>query len=108
MQFLLQFTGGKPDKKNKYIQMFLENAPRLLTNIRNGLADKNYEAVKVAAHSMKPQLSYMGIKEDISHIFLIEKSAGEPAHQGRLRDLVQHLEIVCEKAFAELNAEIIA
>jgi len=108
MQFLLQFTGGKPDKKNKYIQMFLENAPKLLSNIKNGLADKNYEAVKVAAHSMKPQLSYMGIKEELSHIFLIEKSAGEPAHQVKLPGLVQHLEAVCEKAFSELNAEIIA
>jgi signal transduction histidine kinase/CheY-like chemotaxis protein/HPt (histidine-containing phosphotransfer) domain-containing protein len=108
MQFLMQFTGGKPDKKNKYIQMFLENAPKLLNNIKHGLADGNYEAVKVAAHSMKPQMSYMGIKEEISHIYLIEKSAGEAAHHGKLPDLVQHLERVCEKAFSELNAEIFA
>lgn len=108
MQFLMQFTGGKPEKKNKYIQMFLENAPKLLSNIKNGLADGNYEAVKVAAHSMKPQMSYMGIKEEVSHIYLIEKSAGESAHYDKLPPLIQQLERVCEQAFSELNAEIFA
>ncbi len=103
MQFLMQFTNNNEEKMKKYIGMFLENGPRLLTNIQQGLANKDYPAVKIAAHSMKPQLSYMGVKEDVSHIFLIEQTAGESAHFERLPTLVANLHRVCEQAFNELK-----
>jgi signal transduction histidine kinase/CheY-like chemotaxis protein/HPt (histidine-containing phosphotransfer) domain-containing protein len=104
MAFLKQFTGGKPDKMNKYIGMFLDNAPKLLATIKNSLEQKDYPQVKVAAHSLKPQLSYMGVKEDVSHIFMMEQTAGESAHHDRLPQLLENLEMVCDKAFEELKA----
>ncbi|MDR3681011.1 MAG: tetratricopeptide repeat protein [Flavipsychrobacter sp.] len=102
MHFLMQFTGGKKEKINKYISMFLENAPQLLAKLEHALEAKDYTAVKIAAHSLKPQLSYMGVKEDISHVSLIEQTAGE-AHYERLPELVNILNRVCEKAFCELK-----
>lgn len=104
MQFLKQFAGGKEDKVNKYIGMFLENAPRLLANVDEGMSKKDYPAVKIAAHSLKPQLSYMGVKEEVSHIFMIEQNAGEAAHFDKLPPLIANLHRVCEKAFEELKA----
>jgi len=103
MSFLKQFTGGNPDKVQKYVGMFLENAPKLLDNIEKGLAAKDYQAIKIAAHSMKPQMSYMGIKEDVSNIFLIEQSSGESAHYEALPQLVSNLKRLCSKAFEELK-----
>ncbi|MCB0696713.1 MAG: tetratricopeptide repeat protein [Chitinophagaceae bacterium] len=105
MRFLTQFTGGNVEKIQKYKGMFLENGPRLLNNIDEGLKNKDYPAIKIAAHSMKPQLSYMGVKEDISNIFLIEQTAGEQAHFERLPRLIEQLHKVCEKAFVELKSE---
>ncbi len=102
MQFLHQFTNGNTGKMEKYKGMFLENGPKLLAKIDEGLESGDYAAVKIAAHSMKPQLSYMGVKEEISHIFLIEQTAGEQAHYERLPALVAQLKRVCEKAFEEL------
>lgn len=103
MQFLRQFAGGNDEKMAKYVGMFLENGPKLLNTIEQSLQSKDYAAVKIAAHSMKPQLSYMGVKEDVSHIFLIEQTAGESAHYDRLPTLVVNLKRVCEKAFEELR-----
>ncbi|HLO70620.1 MAG TPA: tetratricopeptide repeat protein [Flavipsychrobacter sp.] len=103
MQFLRQFAGGNDEKMAKYVGMFLENGPKLLNTIEQSLQSKDYAAVKIAAHSMKPQLSYMGVKEDVSHIFLIEQTAGESAHYDRLPTLVINLKRVCEKAFEELR-----
>jgi hypothetical protein len=45
----------------------------------------------------------MGVKEDVSHIFLIEQTAGESAHFERLPTLVANLQRVCEQAFNELK-----
>ncbi len=103
MQFLRQFTNNNAEKMDKYVGMFLENGPRLLSNVKLGLQSGDYPSVKIAAHSLKPQLSYMGVKEDVSHIFLIEQTAGESAHYEKLPPLVAHLELVCEKAFNELR-----
>jgi len=103
MNFLTQFAGGNKEKMHKYIGMFLDNAPKLLASVEQALVAKDYQTLKIAAHSLKPQLSYMGIKEDISHIFLIEQTAGESAHYERLPQLVNDLKRVCDKAFKELK-----
>lgn len=105
MAFLQQFTGGKTEKMDKYKAMFMENGPRLLRNIDKGLEEKDYPSVKIAAHSLKPQLSYMGVKEEVSNIFLIEQTAGQEAHFERLPELVANLHRVCKKAFDELKTQ---
>jgi signal transduction histidine kinase/DNA-binding response OmpR family regulator/Flp pilus assembly protein TadD len=102
--FLHSFTGGKKEKMQKYISMFLDNAPRLLNNISEALANGDYPALKIAAHSLKPQLGYMGVKEEYSHIYLIQQTAEEALHTGRLPALAANLHRVCEKAFEELRA----
>lgn len=104
MEFLKKFTGDNPEKRNKYIGMFLQNGPSLLATVKESLLQKNYPAIKIAAHSLKPQLSYMGVKEEVSNIFLIEQTAGEAAHLDRLEPLIGKLEKVCLKAFEELKA----
>jgi CheY-like chemotaxis protein/HPt (histidine-containing phosphotransfer) domain-containing protein len=104
MTFLKQFTGGNTEKMNKYIGMFLENTPKLLSAVEQGIEKKDFQTIKVAAHSMKPQLSYMGVKEEMSHVFLIEQTAGEAAHFDHLPPLFAELKRVCEKAFEELRA----
>lgn len=103
MQFLRQLTNANEEKMKKYINMFLDNAPKLLDNIQKALAIKDYPTIKIAAHSLKPQLSYMGVKEEVSKIFLIEQSAGEAAHFGSLPILIRNLNLLCDKAFLELK-----
>src|SRR5665213_1394488 len=87
MTFLRQFTNGNMEKQQKYIGMFLTNAPKLLDSLDKALADKDYTSIKIAAHSLKPQLSYMGVKEEQSNIFLIEQAAGQEAHYHTIPDM---------------------
>ncbi len=101
--FLKSFTGGNPDRMRKYVKMFMENATKLLISMDLALQAKDYSAIKIAAHSLKPQLSYMGVKEDVSHIFMIEQSAGSSAHYDNLEEEIQALNKVCNKAFEELR-----
>jgi len=105
MQFLKSLTGGNLEKMHKYVGMFLDNAPKLLANIDAALEAGDYPAVKIAAHSLKPQLSYMGVKEDVSKIFMMEQSAGNSAHFDVLPAMFTHLKRVCKKAFEELKNE---
>jgi hypothetical protein len=102
-EFLKQFTGGNPERMRKYVKMFMENATRLLISMDLALQAKDYGAIKIAAHSLKPQLSYMGVKEDVSHIFMIEQSAGSSAHFDNLENEILELNKVVNKAFEELK-----
>ena len=101
--FLNQFTGGNIDKMRKYIGVFLDNAPGLLKSLEKSLMEKDYPAMKIAAHSLKPQMSYMGIKEEVSHIYQLEQMAGNSPEFEVLKNELSDLENVCEKAFEELK-----
>jgi HPt (histidine-containing phosphotransfer) domain-containing protein len=103
IDFLKQFTNNDAQKMKKYIGMFLDNAPKLLSRLEQGMTQLNYEEVKIAAHSLKPQMSYMGIDEEISHIFMIEQLAGSQTHTEQLPNLVANLKRVCEEVYRELN-----
>ena len=103
LDFLKQFTNNDPTKMKKYIGMFLENAPKLLNRLEQGMAVQDYEEVKIAAHSLKPQMSYMGIDEELSHIFMIEQLAGSQSHTEQLPGLVSNLVRVCHQVYAELH-----
>jgi signal transduction histidine kinase/DNA-binding NarL/FixJ family response regulator/Tfp pilus assembly protein PilF len=106
LQFLRGFAGGSADKVKKYAAMFLENAPRLLREIDTAVETNDLTSIKIAAHSLKPQLGYMGVKEEVSHVFLLEQTAGELGHKDKLPELASHLKRVCEKAFQELREVI--
>jgi CheY-like chemotaxis protein len=106
MLFIKQFTGGNPDKMRKYLNMFLENAPKLLTQLENGLQTKDYGMIKIAAHSFKPQLTYMGVKEEMSKIATIEHAADAKADFAEIGAMLANLRAVCQKAFEEVSAQI--
>ncbi len=101
--FLKQFTGGNPEKMKKYITIFMDNASKLLAAFDNNVKEGDYASIKVTAHSLKPQLSYMGIKEDVSHVFKLEQMAGNKADMEEIKIEISDLKRVCYKAFDELK-----
>jgi len=101
--FISQFTNGNPEKIKKYTSMFLDNAPKILEKLDEGLNAQDHAAIKIAAHSLKPQMSYMGIKEEVSKIGHIEQLADKKAEIGKLQTLIGNLKNVCHKAFDEIR-----
>lgn len=102
-RFLISFAGNNKEKQKKYIQIFLDNSPKLLAQLQSGLEQKDYELIKIAAHSLKTQLNYMGVKEELSHVFELEQMASHPHKHSEISELIFNLNKVCEKAFAELQ-----
>jgi HPt (histidine-containing phosphotransfer) domain-containing protein len=60
--FLESFTKGNRKKINRYIGMYLSMAPQTFSDLESQLSDGDLEAVKVIAHSLKPQAEFMGIQ----------------------------------------------
>ena len=106
LTFLKTFTSGDKVKMSKYINMFLKHAPVLLSAIQRNLQESNWSDLKIAAHSLKPQLKYMGIGELESIVILIEQMSSEEKRLDKLPSLIDQLNTICQKAMTELKMEL--
>ncbi|GBL36089.1 signal transduction histidine-protein kinase BarA [Filimonas sp.] len=103
ISFLQSFAGNDIAKQKKYISLFLENAPKLIHHLQIGIDNNDFDAIKIAAHSLKSQFSYMGVKEELSHVQEIERLASRSADFETIERLFENLKIVSAQAFDELH-----
>ena len=103
LTFLGSFTGNDTQKIKRYVQMFLDRAPEQLDEIRTSLGTADYAQLRGAAHSLKPQLSYMGIKSLEQDIRNIEEYSGSGNNLEALPALVEKLDTTLKQAFNELQ-----
>lgn len=103
LTFLGSFTGNDSQKIKRYVQMFLDRAPEQVEEIRTSLGTGDYNQLKGAAHSLKPQLTYMGIKSLEQDIRAIEEHSSSGTNLDALPPLVEKLESTLKQAFAELQ-----
>ncbi|MDX2003599.1 MAG: Hpt domain-containing protein [Chitinophagales bacterium] len=103
LDFLKSFTGNDNEKVKKYVNMFLSKAPEQLDALKKHTEAKNWEEVKIIAHSLKPQSGYMGIKSLEQDLRTIEDYAGNQVRLELVAGLVAHIEVTLNQAFAELE-----
>lgn len=75
MSFLKDFTKNDATKMKKYLGLYLENAPQLHQRLAQGINNTDYSEIKIASHSLKTQMRYMGIKDEKSFAYAIEQMA---------------------------------
>jgi len=103
MTFLSSFAGGDTVRMKKYVGMFLQIAPQQLEKIRNALNSSDWDGVRSNAHSLKPQITYMGIKGGESLIKQIENDAASRTNVEAIPAMFSQLEELCNKAIVELD-----
>ena len=104
LTFLKSFTGGDPEKMKKYIGLFLSGADPSIKSINSCLASSDWSALRTAAHSLKSQVKYMGIKSAEELAFHIEQHAGNQTSLDTLPSAVKDLESVVTRSCDELRA----
>ncbi|MFN0275742.1 MAG: Hpt domain-containing protein [Chitinophagales bacterium] len=90
----------------KYISMFLQSAPEAITTMKKQHAEKDWPHLKTTAHSLKPQLAYMGIESLKETILRIEEYAGEEKNPDVILQLIETVEANSVMAFDELHQAI--
>ena len=106
LTFLNSFTGGNPEKVKKYISMFLNYCPGQLAAMKEQVASGNYDGLRGTAHSLKPQITYMGIQNGEELIKKIENMAGTKTEVEKLPEMIGTFHTICEQAMQELKEEI--
>ena len=103
LAFLEQFTKGDKTRMAKYIRMFLKAAPGGIDAMETHLEKKEWEQLKSAAHSLKPQVGYMGIGSLKETVQRIEEYAREQRRTDEIPVLVNQVRSTCQSAFEELR-----
>jgi HPt (histidine-containing phosphotransfer) domain-containing protein len=102
LTFLREFTKNDPERIKKYIGLFLQHAPVMMQNIEKAFNEKNWSGVKSLAHSLKPQITYMGIKDAEILIREIESNGAAGVEEGT-QEMIMQLKSLLEKAYPALK-----
>gem|GEM_PF-810762 len=105
LTFLKSMTAGNSAQMLKYIDMFLDSVPDDWNRLKILAAGQNWPETRVVAHSMKPRINYMGIKEGGELIRKIEINSGEQTNLDAIPDLIITFENILVRACKELESE---
>lgn len=99
--YLERFCKGDQARMEKYIAMYLQGAPGLFAKLSQALAASDAEALAVSAHSLRPQVNYMGAQRLFELLTGLEhraRSEGVAACTGAVSEVLA----LNEKVMAEL------
>ena len=107
LSYLSNRTKSNPKLMMEMISLYLLQTPPLIVAMKQGLHDKDWNALQSAVHKMIPSFSIMGISKDFENI---AKKVQEDAdnivrHNNGMHALVLQLENVCSEACKELEVE---
>lgn len=106
LSFLENFTKGNTEKRNQYIRMYLKTAPQLFSDMESSFQSKQWDELYVKAHSLKPQVLYMGISSLSDLLIKIEALARLKGNKNELATVVQQAIDLNNQAMIELNKYI--
>lgn len=90
----------------EFVTLFLQNIPVSVTDLEEGLRDKDYEKIRMAAHKMKPSLNYVGLKNTYEIVAKIEKFAKEKSNLEDLPSMIKQVSDECNIACIELESDL--
>lgn len=104
LNYLLEFTEGDSVRMQRYIELFIAKIPSGISALQTSIAKKDFEKIRITAHSMKPQLRFTGVMQGLDLAEKIESCCIENSELDKLPDLINELSGICESAVTEVMA----
>lgn len=105
LAYLERFCKGDRARIEKYIRMYVEASPGLFAQLRERHAQGDAEALAVAAHSLRPQVNYMGAQALFDLLTAIEQLARNAGASACTAQVAEACELN-EKVMAELRSAL--
>lgn len=100
---LRDLTRNDNTKIVKYIDIFLKNVPKDLELLKQHLHNEDWEGLGKAAHKMKGNSSYMGIRE-LNDLFVAAQNYDDDEMEPEeVESMVRRIDEVCSMAVKELH-----
>ena len=103
LNHLREFTEGDEARMNRFIELFVSKIPPVLNQLQQDLQSREFDKMRIAAHSIKPQLRSMGIMNGLEIAENIEQLSGSNPDAQKLDALLQELKLIGNSAVKELE-----
>ncbi|MHB8260917.1 MAG: ATP-binding protein [Bacteroidia bacterium] len=106
LHYLTHRTKSDPKLMMEMISLYLEQTPPLISAMKKGLYDKDWNSLYAAVHKMIPSFSIMGISIDFENMAKkVQEYVSTQQQTDGIPDLVLQLENICKQACLELEEE---
>jgi len=104
---LYNTTKSDPALMMEMISLYLEQTPRLISAMKQGLQDKDWNSLYSAVHKMIPSFSIVGISLDFENMAKkVQEFASTQQQASGIPDMVSQIGNICEQACDELKVEL--
>ncbi len=97
---------GKPDLLTKVVAIYLEEAEKLINEIKTGMAQRNYGQIRTAAHALKSSSAHIGASTIAAFAQDLETLGKNQSLIG-VKELVQSLESHYSRVRPELQSLVL-
>lgn len=105
LTYLKKLSNGSNPFMLEMITVFIQQTPTEIESLEKYLKSKDWKALRLIAHKMKPSFSFMGIKELESVIKSVEEYASNETNLDLLPEMISKIKNVCTEAIKELEIE---
>jgi HPt (histidine-containing phosphotransfer) domain-containing protein len=105
--YLQNFSGGDNERVKKYINIFLASAPISIQKLNTFYSTSDWNGVRSVAHSIKPQITFMGIKNLDKIIRDLEEYSQTNTNLDKIPGLINEFNYISNKAMDELKQTIL-
>jgi len=108
LDFLEKMTRGNTEMISEMIHVYLEETPKFISKMNQGINSGDWELVARVAHSFMPSFATMGIsKEFASMTKKISEYAARKENPEKIKELFLKVEEICLQACEELEQELV-
>ena len=105
LDYLERFCKGDRERMEKYIRMYLDASPGLFADLAAKAAAGDVDGLALAAHSLRPQVNYMGAHQVFETLTRIEQNARAEG-AAACAELIARLPGMNESVLDELRAAL--
>jgi len=106
LDFLKEISENNDQFFREFIQMFLNNTPKSIEDMKAALENSDWEKLSQAAHKAKPSFNYIGLKELSQTAGKIEEYAKSLTRLNEIPSMITHIVETTNIAFLELESEL--
>lgn len=106
LSYLNQRTKSNPQLMMEMINLYLDQTPTLISEMKKNFSEKNWDGLSAAVHKMIPSFSIMGISNDYESLArkIYEFTKSQQVMED-IENMLKTLEDVCTHACSELTEE---
>jgi PAS domain S-box-containing protein len=105
--YLKELTSNDKEGLASLIQAYLDETPKLIDKIKQGIENKDWKSVAMASHSIIPSFEMLGIEGGYDKMSReIQELAEKNGDPQRIKELFSKIERICELAITELRQEL--